>query len=39
MQTTYNPNSMVSTWDRERSVDELQSFVSRRLASLVDIEL
>lgn len=39
MQTTYNPSEMLLTWNRERSADELQSFVDRRLASLVDVDL
>ncbi len=29
----------ISSWSRERSVDELQSFVTSRLATLGDIEL
>lgn len=38
MDTTYDPNTL-STWSRERSVDELQTFVTSRLASLEDVEL
>lgn len=29
----------LSTWNRERSSDELQSFINRRHEALVDVEL
>jgi len=38
MQTTFNPTDL-STWDRERSDDELRGYVSSRLTSLPDFEL
>ncbi|HRJ06044.1 MAG TPA: hypothetical protein PK096_00540 [Candidatus Saccharibacteria bacterium] len=39
MQTTFNPSAELSSWNRERSSEELRGYVTSRLTSLPDFEL